>query len=364
MKRLLITLTLISLCAFAYAADGGRTALPFLKMDMGARYFGMAGAATAYADDVTGAVFYNPAALGRVKSLELAAATFEDKLDMKAYHATAGLPMPYLSFFGHEPMRIAFHAYIYDKGDMEYNSSSVSVGKDMSFQISLAERALSHQWDLAGTSATLDHYVGISGKYLRSTLPNVGGGNVKADAFALDAGYMAIIDEHFGLGIALKNLGTDIKYIEVEEDLPTTLSLGAFLTLVDTESVNLALSGGYINYIKEKESRIRIGAEFILGNFFAVRGGVKLMEEIQNEYALGAGLKLFGFSVDFGTIINPQLNDDKMYQISVSYKFPLAKEEPARQGQQKRATYYESQQQQMQQSQERAIRNTSPIIYQ
>ena len=95
------------LAASAYAQDAGRTALPFLKMDMGARYYGMAGAATAYADDVTGMTFYNPAALGMVESFQLAGTVSEAQLDMKYHYGGLGFSPGGLWIFGQKSFKNA-----------------------------------------------------------------------------------------------------------------------------------------------------------------------------------------------------------------------------------------------------------------
>ncbi len=348
----------------AYAQDAGTTALPFLRMDMGARYYGMAGASTALADDITGSTFYNPAALGMVQSFQLAGTTSETQLDMKYHYAGLAFPTGFFSIFGNNPLNIGVSGYVFDKGELETMSSNIDIGKDWSFAVTLGEHIGTTPWDVFGSTADLEHYIGITGKYIRSELPNEVGGNVKADGFAFDAGYSAVLDNHFGIGVAVKNLGKDIKYIEEKDPLPTTVSAGLFFMPVDVDNFEWTLSGDFISYIEDEENRIRVGTEMVLYNMLAVRGGVKLLEEIKEEWTLGFGLKLLGFEIDVGTILNPQLNDDKVYQLSLAYKFPVSKKDNYEDKAQERREYKEYKKKKEESAFERAQRNSNPLIYQ
>ncbi len=359
---------ILAAAAVASAADVGTTALPFLKMDMGAKYYGMGGAAVAYADDITGASFYNPAALGQVQSFQLSGTTFESALDMKYTYGGFAVPVGFLSFFGNNPLNIGASVYMFDKGDIEDGTDTRNIGKDSSLALTIGEHIGTNTWDFLGSSSDLEHYLGINAKYIRSTLPKPTAGDVTADVFAFDAGYQAVLDKHFGVGVAVKNIGSKVKYIKEEDSLPYTIAAGAFLTPVDIDYVKWTLSADYLAYVREQESRVRLGSEAVFMDILSVRGGLKLMEEIENEYSIGFGLKLYGFEVDFGTILNPQLNDDKVYQASISYKFPVKKADvkPAKESgaDKKIKDYGEYKQKQTQQAQEKAERNQSPILYQ
>lgn len=344
----------------AFASDAGRTALPFLKMDMGARYYAMGGAATAVADDVTGMTFYNPAALGMVESFQLGATVSRNAMDMRYQYGGIAFPIPFLSIFGNNPLNIAASGYVFDKGKLD-DVSHRKIGKDWSFTFGIGEHIGTTTWDAFGSSSDLEHYIGITAKYNRSELPKPVEGNVKGDAFSFDAGYTAVIDKHFGIGVAIRNLGTEIKYIEEKDPLPATASAGIFFMPVDVNGFDWTLSGDFISYLREKENRVRIGTEMVLFDLLSIRGGVKLFEEIREEWSVGCGLKLLGFEVDLGTILNPQLNDDKVYQISLAYKFPVSKKENYNS---KNDDYKQYKKKQENTATQRARRNANPLIYQ
>lgn len=364
-KTLIISSVLLFAPAvFAAATDTGVTALPFLKMDMGARYYGMSGAASAFADDITGATFYNPAALGQIESFQLAGNTFESTLDMNYTYGGIAIPVSFLSFFGNHPLNIGFSAYMFDRGDMEDGLVNRSAGKDTSLALSIGEHIGTTTWDFMGSSSDLEHYIGVNGKYIHSTLPNETSGEVSADAYAFDAGYQVVMDRHFGAGVAFKNIGSKVKYINVEDPLPYTISTGVFFTPVDINHVKWTLTADYLTYVKEKENRVRVGTEAVFMDILSVRGGVKLMEEIKEEYSIGFGLKLLGFEVDFGTVLNPQINEDKVYQASIGYKFPVKKEKRVNKTEKKINDYTKYKEKQVTKAQEDTQRNQNPILYQ
>lgn len=364
-KRYLLSTAFIFTAAALYAQSGGSVAVPFLKMDMGARYYGMAGAGTAFADDVTGMTFYNPAALGAVQSFQVSGTTYKNALDMKHTYAGAAFPIPFLSFTKNKPVSFGFSFFMFDKGVIMENSVERTIGDDFAFAVSLGENVATHTWDLFGDTAEANHYVGATAKYIRSTLPLPGSGEVMGTAYAFDAGYRMTLDNRFGIGIAVRNLGTKIKYVNESNPLPTTLSAGVFLALMDTQMVRWDVSSDYIHHLSEKANRIRFGTEMVFFNTLAVRGGIKFMEDIRDEYTLGFGLRLLGFEVDFGTVLNPSLNSDIVYQAGISYKFPVRKEEDRyNENRRKRAEYQEYKEERERVSQESAQRNTSPILYQ
>lgn len=348
------------LTSAAFASEAGRTALPFLKMDMGARYYAMGGAATAVADDVTGMTFYNPAALGMVQSFQLGATTSKNTMDMKYHYGGIAFPIPFLSVFGNHPLNIAASGYVFDKGELD-DAAHRKIGKDWSFTLGLGEHIGTTTWDNWGSSSDLEHYIGVTAKYNRSELPKPVEGNVKGEAFSFDAGYTAVVDDHFGIGVAVRNLGTEIKYIEEKDPLPALASAGIFFMPVDVNNFAWTISGDFITYLKEKENRVRVGTEIVLFDLLALRGGAKLFEEIHEEYSVGVGLRFLGFEIDAGTILNPQLNDDKVYQISLAFKFPVSKEEKYTS---KNEDYKQYKKKQETKAAQNARRNANPLIYQ
>ncbi len=365
-KRYLTVLAFIFTSAVLNAQSGGGAAVPFLAMDMGARYFGMAGAATAFGNDVTAMTFYNPAAAGQIEALQISANIYESTLDMKYQYAAFAVPINFFSLFGNFAPVAGLSVYVFDKGDIEDYGSTRSLGNDMAVILSFGEHIGTTLWNFQGNASRLEHYLGLNAKFITSSLPKPESGTADAEGYAVDLGYKGVIDDYFGLALSARNIGSGMKYIKEEDPLPSTVSVGLFATLVDIKNMRWDLSGDYIGYIKDKEGRIRLGTEMSFSDSLAVRFGAKLLEENDTEYTLGFGVKFQGFELDFGTVLNPQLGGGSLYQAGISYKLGPGKEEDEDKTSKKKkfVDYKDYGERRQKQAEQNARLNPDPILYQ
>jgi hypothetical protein len=329
--RAFFALTLTVLLAPARAATGGgESALSFLNLDIGARHLGMGGAAAGSGKDMTGVV-YNPAVAGALDTFSIAGATGKMSMDFKNNFIGASVPVKFLSLTGNAPMVIGLSGVFSDYGDDISDIGGVPVtrnfGEDMAVALTLSENFLTHDWEMPNASFTMKHMIGVSAKYISSTLPRPGSmDDVDADTFAFDVGYLINVPEAgLGIGVALLNIGKDIRYIEEDESLPLTLRAGAAFNLVNTEAARFGVSADYIRYLEEKDHRVRVGAELTVFNILSLRGGYRILEEERNNFTLGVGLELLGFSVDYAMLFKPLFGGD-VNQLSVSFRFPKKEE--------------------------------------
>lgn len=360
-KKVFLVISLVLFAAGARAENAGTTAMGFLQMDVGARYIGMGGVGVGSGADIMGA-FYNPAAIGKLDTFHLGGATGKMDLDFKSNFVGASVALPWFSFTQEYPLILGVYGLFSDNGDeVHYNMSTGegntrSFGKDTALAITLSEQFAESQFDML-RGATLNHYLGASAKYLKSSLPDpYSMDTVDADGFAVDLGYQAYSPEYnFGMGVSLLNLGPAVTYIEEEEKLPLMLKAGLAFDIVQVEAFRLNVGGDYIRYVEEKENRVHIGAEAYIFDILAARAGYRFLEEDDNYMTLGFGLKLFGFQVDYGFMLDPIFGGD-VNQISLSYTFPKkdTAEQPARQ------TTREMPQQQVIKE---GPKNANPIIY-
>lgn len=329
---LLLSAVLLSVSVFA-AADGGVTALNFLHLDAGARYLGMGGVGVAGADDIMG-VMYNPAAIGKLNTVHVGGSTGKQGWDFKSNFIGLSIPLRGLSFTRKDPLVIGVSGFFSDNGSDDVYGGYISgpggvierdFGDDMAINLTLSEKVAESDF-LRGS--LMHHYAGITGKYLRSSLPDpYSMEDITSDAWALDLGYQGYVpDYRTGIGVSLNNLGTKIKYIDVEDPLPMNLRAGIIFNVATTKAFTLGLGADYIRYIKEKDDRVHLGLEMRLFEILAARAGYRLLEEDDDNITIGFGLSLFGLKVDYGFMLDP-LFGGTLNQISVSFTFPGGKKD-------------------------------------
>ncbi|WP_428898053.1 hypothetical protein Dip518_000242 [Parelusimicrobium proximum] len=357
MKKQILFTALLSLSVLAFAAKGaGQSSVNSLNLDVGARYLGMGGVGTSNANDMIG-VMYNPAVVGKLDTVSLAGSTGKILWDMRNNFVGVSTPIPFISLTGNAPTVIGVSGMFFDAGDDWHYVSGLSpvkrnFGKDMALSVTLSENILTNEWSIGSGSFDMYHTIGITGKYIKSELPDPGSADsVDGDAFAGDVGYMLSVPDYgFGFGVALLNAGSKIKYLEEKEDLPMSLRTGLSFKAVSVPHFDLYLAGDYIYYIKDEASRVRAGVEAYIFDVLAARGGYRMLEEEDDYFTLGFGLRLWGLEVDYGMILDPMYGGDSN-QISVTYRFPSSKKKKEKEVKEKKIVITPD------------VRNPNPIIY-
>jgi len=330
-KKLLLGLSFIFAASGLYAAsNAGVTSMPFLKLDIGARASAMGGAYTAIAGDIYG-MRYNPAGLGLVQSTELSALARTGVANTKTQFVGAAMPLPLAALSGYSVPVIGVNALFSDNGKMDwfatnadgsarYSGVSRNAGGDMALSVGMGERVMSS--DLGG-ALTVEHSVGFAGKYLRSTLPNSDGREVSATAYAADAGYLARMPSlGVDVGVALLNMGGQIKYLDAEEDLPAILRAGVAYDNVRFWRSRMVFTADAVNYMREKETSIRAGAEYTYDNMASLRLGYRYLPD-NSGLSMGAGINALGWFFDVGMELNAEF--ENVLQFAVTYRFPVGK---------------------------------------
>ncbi len=140
-----------------------------------------------------------------------------------------------------------------------------------------------------GFGPTASFAAGVNLKYFRESLAewNAGG-------FGLDVGaYYDIALTGLKVGATVQNIGTDVKFIEKEEPLPTTIRAGAVYTMAATPSgVGFSLA---LDFIKPRFNDAYIGAglEVEIAGMVALRGGWCGQKDRSGDgFTLGAGVNL------------------------------------------------------------------------
>ncbi len=322
--RLLAVLASVLAAVSARGAGPGTTAVPVLQVPMSARAAGMGTSFTAVANDAS-ALFYNPAGLARLNAHELdfsfASGQGETSLQNIAY---AG-PTPFTGVSGNGYTSVGANLLYSQSGKIEVNrlnangslasSESLNAGSDLVLTAGYAERVGLTPLDLRDAEYQIDHYLGASGKFIRSTIVTK-----SASAVAADLGYLAHSPEAgWSFGASALNIGGKIKYGEEKEPLPSTLR-GGFAWQGGAPSIHnviASLDGDYLT--NEREWHANIGLEYFWVKTYGVRLGYQIHRE-EAGLTMGFGLRWKGrFLLDYAWGLGKILSDQ--HRITVSYRF-------------------------------------------
>ncbi|RLD17662.1 MAG: hypothetical protein DRI36_03260, partial [Caldiserica bacterium] len=178
----------------------------FLKIGIGARSMGLGGAYTGITDDIT-SLYWNPAGLRALKTKELGFMHSEWVLDTKYEFAGIGIPL--------NNKTIGLGIMYLDLGEIEGRSEEgIETGSfrasDFCFTISGAKR-ISNRIDLGATI-----------KFIQQKIEKE-----EAKGVAVDIGVKCKVKGVKGdLGLVIKNIGPEMKFIDEPYNLPLTISLG------------------------------------------------------------------------------------------------------------------------------------------
>lgn len=302
MKTLRALLALWLVLAFALPvrarAAGGAESLDFLLMDTHARAVGLGGAYTALAADAN-ALHYNPAGLGGLKQSE---ATFMHNKYVQ------GLSQEHLAFASAQGWSVNVDYLSF--GSIERTTFADKSGTGAKFGIN----------DLsvgAGYGRTLFDNFSVGGgvKILREQVDNV-----TASGFALDGGVLYGVPQVKGLslGLALQNIGPEMKFQKTKEKLPLNARAGAayaFPALGAMHTVALDVSKA-----RTDKMRLGFGAESILGKAIAVRVGYTTVNEAGMGMTAGVGwIVNNAASIDYAIVPFDDLGI--AHRISLSYRW-------------------------------------------
>ena len=302
MKKSLALLLLIRtvLCADPVLAGPGKTGLNFIRLGAGVRQMGMGETAVAVADDVN-AAFWNPAALGELKRQE-ASFLYVSHLESISYQALAyAYPIS-------DGKTVAGHLRYFDYG--------VIAGYDNG-----GARAPSYgAHDLAaslgyGMALGRDFVAGTNLKYLSETIENTTG-----KALAADFGFLyrpETIDwlSRWRFALAMRNLGSDAKFISQTESLPRSLDLGVAYQAF-AQAMTLALEA---HQPRDNDPYASLGGEYWLYNTLALRLGYRSGRDLGNGLSYGVGLRYKSMQWDFALVDYGDFG--KAEQVGLTYRF-------------------------------------------
>jgi hypothetical protein len=316
----------LALASPAGAAEGpGTTALPVLQVPLTARAAGMGTAFAAVATD-SSALFYNPAGLARLNAHELGFSFVSGVGETTMQNFAYGGPTPLTGVSGNGYTSVGASLLYSRSGTIEVNrlradgslgsSESLNAGQDLILSGAYAERVGYNSFELKDGSYQVDHYLGLGGKYARSTLVQT----YTASAFAADIGYLAHCQEaRTSFGASVMNLGGKLRYSQEADPLPTIGRAGVAWH-GGTPSVHNFIVAGDVEYLlQEKSLRGNAGLEYFWVKTYGARLGYQFNRD-EAGLTTGFGLRWKGRVLfDYAWGLTRALTDS--HRVTVTYRF-------------------------------------------
>ncbi len=285
---------------------GDRVGAAFLKIGVGAKAIGMAGAYTAVSNDAT-ALYWNPAGIAGLHKKEFSLMHAEHIADMGFDFAGFTMPVGKYGQNRSGTMGVSFSKLSQTdqegRGDNREQTGSFKAS-DMAFAMSYARPVMSNL------------YAGSTLKLIKSSI-----GNDSANAMALDIGGMYHMSKlPVSLGLAVRNISHGIKYINEVDYLPLTFALGAaYLT-----PLGLSASVEFTHMPYDGKNTFSMGTEYLVLSKLALRAGY-MSNGLGNQYADakgfenfvgGLGLGLFNYRLDYSFVPFGPLGNVQRFSIS------------------------------------------------
>lgn len=297
MKYLLYILIIsIMMITYLYSGSPGTVSGLLLSEDIGARTMALGGAFGAIADDVH-AMRYNPAGLAQLYQNEFSFTHVASFVDIYYESLMFGMPLK------NGKTVLGFEIDYLNYGSIERRSSTnVSEGN-----YSANETAFTFCFS---TRARENLKFGTNIKMWMGKIDDE-----KANSFAVDVGALYKVSPSLNFGFAIQNMGTKVKYIEEEEDLPLNIKLSArympFMVFPPIMSIDF-------NIPKNNKLEVNAGLEFWLNEAIALRGGYRDKKD-EGSLAAGFGIRGYTFQLDYAYLFTDEL--DGAHRITATFRF-------------------------------------------
>mgnify|MGYP005859742583 CR=1 FL=1 len=340
-SRLLITLfvlvsTMPSLAMKNKVAQSGMT---YLGISMGARETAMGDAATATVQGIQG-LWHNPSVLANIPQM---AATFNQVnwlIDTKLYGAgiayslgnwgTIGLDIAYMDFgeiMGTQRVdkEVDYRGFILtgDIGVEDY-AIGLAYARRISDKFVLGLKVKRLHESLGRASYVVDEYEDpVTGEKIRERKEK----EWALDDWGLDFGTVYNIGwKGLTFAMTMQNFSRDMKYWYEEFQTPMLLRMGMALDIVEiwdegNKDLDLLVAIDAL-HPNDHTERIHVGAELLLMQKIALRGGYKFNHQVESfTFGLGLNISLGGFNgfIDYAYGMADYFSDVSRFTLSLQY---------------------------------------------
>jgi len=289
-ERLLIVLLLCLVFGSSLVLGKTVTGVAILNQGPGVRQLGMGEVATGLSDDA-GAMHYNPAGIATVGNIEFNAMYHQNIVDTR--NEAINFVYPLKRGMLRNKAGVGIGVVAYQGGEMEWIKlnpdesikSTEVVKAESDYQIGLC-----YSEEIARFSGNT--YAGVMVKWIQSTLVE----EYRTSAVGIDMGVLHKV-KGLGLGVALQNIGTEMKFIEVGDSLPFTIRFGGSYEM-KIGKIGKVVGGVDGIKVKNEDMGCNIGGECWIGDIIGIRGGYKIKDE--DKVSIGASIRYKWVQLDYG----------------------------------------------------------------
>lgn len=274
LKRLFVGIVLVTSMTHAQYSRPGSTAAQFLKIGISPRGAAMSDAYVAVVEGAE-AVYYNPAALARIKGTDLVFNHNEWFADISHEFAAVAHAFEDLGTFA-----VSFTGLYTD--EMKVRTPLQPDGTGETF------RAGSYRFGLSyARYLTLNVSIGVTVNYIYETLYN----DFFAKAYSVDIAALYVTSfREFRLGLQIANFGSDMKFVNESYPLPTQFTFGLAMNAIEVEEHKLTVS---FSAVKPNDGKplSQVGTEWNFQDFLFLRAGYPLNHDVAS-FSFGGGVQV------------------------------------------------------------------------
>jgi hypothetical protein len=279
----------------------------FLKIAVGARAAAMGGAFVGVSDDAT-AVFWNAAGIARIDA---------DKSELSLNHANWPAEMSfdqvsYVFHAGRIPGAFAVHARSLSMDPMVETTA---------FQPD-PDQGTGRTFDAGMMTVGLTYARSFTDKFsagLTANLVHEGLAEFSQQTMAFDVGTLYDVGTlGMKIGMAISNIGSQIKFIERDARIPAIFRVGTSATLFQT-SEQMLLGSFEFSHPPDNAERLNVGAEYAFRRYVYLRGGYNINYDAEGV-AGGVGFK---FPVSVAGMADLDYAYTDMKDLGGSHRFSL-----------------------------------------
>jgi len=312
-KRAVIAIVLLAALAPGGARAGeifekvGTFDGQFLKIGVGARAMGMGGAFVGVADDAT-ALFWNAAGIARIES---------DKSELSLNHASwpAELSFDQVGYVFHVkriPGAFGLQVRALTMDPMIETTAyqpDPDVGTGNEFDAGMMTAGLTY-----ARSFTDKFSAGVTANFVHMGLAEFTQQTIAFDVGTLyDVGTLGM-----KIGMAISNIGANVKFIEREARIPAIFRVGTSATLL--QSADHKMIGSFeFSHPPDNSERMNVGGEYEFRKYLFLRGGYNINYDSEG-LAAGAG---FHFPVSVAGRADLDYAYTDMMELGGSHRFSL-----------------------------------------